>query len=463
MNLDVIGKVTGRSAVQLAALLQAGVVDAEQLTEAVLAAIAACDDKAIFTTVTAERAMAEARAAGKRLRAGRPASPLDGVPVAWKDLFDLEGRVTTAGSRVLANDPPAARDAAVVTRLQEAGMICVGRVNMSEFAFSGLGLNPHYGTPHNPHSRDEPRVPGGSSSGSAVVVARGLVPVSIGTDTGGSVRIPAAYNGVIGYKATRGRYSMDGVLSAGFQPRFALGPLCRTVADAVLVDAAMRGLCASAVRHGRLEGQRLVVPGNIVFDDAEPAVVAAFEAALDRLVAQGVMIERRVLPAFDAIFDLTRQHGALVTAEAYALHRDRLENPATAAQIDPRVVSRTLLGAGISMPDYVAIMRARTRLIAEVEATIEPGTLIAYPTLPWGAPPIEPLRTDDNLFVRTNVGTLRNTLIGNFLDWCGVTIPCGTNPAGLPIGFLLSGLTGRDEALLSVALAAEPIIRGDLS
>jgi aspartyl-tRNA(Asn)/glutamyl-tRNA(Gln) amidotransferase subunit A len=462
MSLDVIGKVTGRSAVQLAALLQSGALDAEQLTEAVLAAITACDDKAIFTTVTAERAMAEARAAGKRLRAGRPASPLDGVPVAWKDLFDIEGLVTTAGSQVLASDPPAARDAAVVTRLREAGMICVGRVNMSEFAFSGLGLNPHYGTPHNPHGRDEPRVPGGSSSGSGVVVARGLVPVSIGTDTGGSVRIPAAYNGVIGYKATRGRYSMDGVypLASSLD---SLGPLCRTVADAVLVDAAMRGLPASAVRRGRLEGQRLVVPGNVVFDDAEPAVVAAFEAALDRLVAQGVTVERRVLPAFGAIFDLIRKHGALVTAEAYALHRERLENPATAAQIDPRVVSRTRLGAGISMPDYVAIMQTRTRLIAEMEATIEPGTLIAYPTLPWGAPPIEPLRKDDDLFVRTNVGTLRNTLIGNFLDWCGVTIPCGTNSAGLPIGFLLSGLTGRDEALLSAALAAEPIIRGDLS
>jgi aspartyl-tRNA(Asn)/glutamyl-tRNA(Gln) amidotransferase subunit A len=459
MSTDFIGGVIGKSAVQLAALLQSGAIDAEQLADTVLAAIVACDDKAIFTTVTAERAMGEARAAGKRLRAGRPASPLDGVPVAWKDLFDLEGLVTTAGSRVLASDPPAARDAAVVTRLHEAGMICVGRVNMSEFAFSGLGLNPHYGTPHNPHGHDVPRVPGGSSSGSAVVVARGLVPVSIGTDTGGSVRVPAAYNGVIGYKATRGRYSMDGVYPLAFSLD-SLGPLCRTVADAVLVDAAMRGLPAAAVVRGTLEGQRLIVPSNVVFDDAEPAVVAAFEAALDRLVAQGAKVERRVLPAFDAIFDLMRRHGALVTAEAYALHRERLDSPA-AAQIDPRVATRTRLGAAVSMSDYVAITQARTRLIAEMEATVEPGALIAYPTLPWGAPPIEPLRKDDDLFVRTNAGTLRNTLVGNFLDWCCVTFPCGLTPAGLPIGFLLSGLTGRDEALLSVALAAEAIVRND--
>jgi aspartyl-tRNA(Asn)/glutamyl-tRNA(Gln) amidotransferase subunit A len=454
VGIDIIG----RSAVQLAALLHSGALDAEQLTERVLVAIADCDDKAIFTKVTPDRAMAEARAATKRLREGHPASALDGVPIAWKDLFDLEGMVTTAGSRALASNPPAARDAAVVKRLRDAGMVCVGRVNMTEFAFSGLGLNPHFGTPHNPHGRDEPRVPGGSSSGSGVVVARGLVPISIGTDTGGSVRVPAAYNGVVGYKATRGRYSMDGVfpLSSSLD---SLGPLCRTVADAILVDAAMRGLPWPSVTRGTLEGLRLVIPGNVVFDDAEPSVVAAFEAALDRLVAQGVKVERRKLPVFDAIFDLTRRHGALATAEAFALHRERLDNPATAEQIDPRVVVRTRLGADISMPDYVAILQARARLIAETEAAIGDGTFIAYPTLPWGAPPIQALRDDDDLFVRTNMGTLRNTLIGNFLDWCGVSIPCGVNAAGMPVGFLLSGLSGRDEKLLSAALAAEPIIR----
>jgi aspartyl-tRNA(Asn)/glutamyl-tRNA(Gln) amidotransferase subunit A len=455
MSIDI----TGRSALQIAALLQSGTVDAEEVAEATFAAIAACDDKAIFTKVTQERGRAEAREAAKRLLAGRPRGLLDGVPIAWKDLFDLEGMVTTAGSQVLAAAPPAERDAAVVARLQSAGMVCVGRVNMTEFAFSGLGLNPHFGTPHNPHGHDTPRIPGGSSSGSGVAVAGGLVPVSIGTDTGGSVRIPAAYNGIIGYKATRGRYSMDGVfpLSSSLD---SLGPLCRTVADAVLVDAAMRGLPAPGIMRGTLSGQRLIVPSNIVFDDAEPAVVAAFEAALDRLAAHGAVVERRVLAAFDTIFELSRRHGALVTAEAYALHRDRLNSQA-AAEMDPRVVTRARLGAAITMPDYVALVQARARLIAETESLIGPEALVAFPTLPWIAPPIEPLTHDDDLFVRTNAGTLRNTLVGNFLDWCGVSIPCGTDPAGMPIGFLLSGLARRDEALLSVALMAESIIRGE--
>jgi aspartyl-tRNA(Asn)/glutamyl-tRNA(Gln) amidotransferase subunit A len=455
MSLDV----AGRSAMQIAALLQSGTWDAVAVAEATLSAIASCEDKAIFVAVTPERAMAEAQAASKRLRAGRPRGLLDGVPIAWKDLFDLEGMVTTAGSRVLGADPAAVRDAAVVTRLQAAGMICVGRVNMTEFAFSGLGLNPHFGTPHNPHGRDVPRIPGGSSSGSGVAVARGLVPVAIGTDTGGSIRIPAAYNGVVGYKATRGRYSMDGVFPLATSLD-SLGPLCRTIADAVLIDAAMRGLPAPNVATGTVAGQRLIVPDNIVFDGAEPAVVAAFEASLGRLVAAGAVVERRKIPAFDAIFDLMRTRGPLVTAEAYALHIDRLNGPA-AAQIDPRVVTRTKIGAAISTPDYIAILQARARLIAETEALIGHSALVAYPTLPWGAPPIEPLRHDDDLFVRTNAGTLRNTLIGNFLDWCGISIPCGSDANGLPVGFLLSGPARHDEALLSVGLAAEAVIRGE--
>ena len=220
--------ITGRSALQIAALLQSGAVDAEELAELTLDRIAECDDEAVFTVVAPERARREAREAAQRLRAGRPRSLLDGVPIAWKDLFDLEGMVATAGSRVLADEPPAARDAAVVAHLRAAGMVCVGRVNMTEFALSGIGINPHYGTPRNPHGKDVPRIPGGSSSGSGVAVALGLVPVSIGTDTGGSVRIPAAYNGIIGYKSTRGRYSMDGVFPLATSLD-SLGPLCRTV------------------------------------------------------------------------------------------------------------------------------------------------------------------------------------------------------------------------------------------
>ena len=448
--------IKSRSALQIGALVQSGLVDAEHVAERTMAAIETAEDRAIFTRPTAGRALTEAREAARRIRAGRPRGPLDGVPIAWKDLFDLEGIVTTAGSAVLAGDPPAAADAAVVARLKAAGMVTVGKVNMTEFAFSGLGLNPHYGTPANPHGRDVPRIPGGSSSGSGVAVATGLVPVSIGTDTGGSVRIPAALNGIVGYKATRGRYPMDGVfpLSSSLD---SLGVLCRTVEDAVAVDAAMQGRVASPVLRGAVAGIRLVVPDNVVFDDAEPEVVAAFEAALARLVAAGAVVERRAIPAFDEIFALYREHGPLVTAEAYALHAERLAGPAAAA-MDRRVVARTRLGANISMPGYIALLAARARLVEAARRDLA-GTFVVHPTVPHVAPAIAPLEADDDLFVRVNALTLRNTLVGNFLDWCGVSLPCGSGAAGLPVGLLVSALPGDDERLLSFALAAEAAVR----
>lgn len=449
---------TDLSVASLAVLLQSGALDPIALTEAVLDRIASADP-AIFTEVLGQRALKEAGAARLRLRAGRSLGLLDGVPVAWKDLFDTEGAVTRAGSIVLDHGP-APKDAAVVAALAAAGMVSVGRTNLSEFAFSGLGINPHYGTPANAASTDVPRIPGGSSSGSAVAVASGLVPVAIGTDTGGSIRIPAALNGIVGYKATRDRYAMKGVfpLAASLD---SLGPLCRTVQDAVWVDAAMRGLVHPEIDRGEVEGLTLVVPRTVMFDGAEPAVVEAFEAALARLADAGVSIEHREVPLFAEVFELSARHGALVTAEAFALHRERLAGP-DAARMDPRVVVRTRMGEKTGMVDYLALIAARRDMIAAFSAMLGPRTLLAHPTLPHVAPPIAPLLTDDALFVDTNFRTLRNTLVGNFLDGCGISIPCGTGDAGMPVGFLLSAPQGEDRRLLSAALAAEPIIRGDI-
>lgn len=445
-----------QSALQIGALVQSGILDAEHVAETTLATIDANPDPAIVTRITAGRALTEAREASRRIRLGRPRSPLDGVPVAWKDLFDLAGVVTTAGSQVLTDAPAAVADASVVARLKDAGMVSIGRVNMTEFAFSGLGLNPHYGTPANPNSRDVRRIPGGSSSGSAVAVAAGLVPVSIGTDTGGSVRVPAAFNGIVGYKATRGRYPMDGVFPLATSLD-SLGVFCRTVTDAVAVDAALCGRIASPVVRGSVEGVTLVVPTNVVFDDVEPGVATSFEAALDRLEAAGATIACRALPAFDDILALYATHGPLVTAEAYALHRDLLNGPKATA-MDPRVMARTRLGADITMPGYIALLAARARLIASARRDLG-DAIVVYPTVPHVAPPMAPLEQDDDLYVRVNSLTLRNTSLGNFLDWCGVSIPCGTGDAGMPVGFLLSGMTDADESLLSFALAAEPIVR----
>jgi aspartyl-tRNA(Asn)/glutamyl-tRNA(Gln) amidotransferase subunit A len=433
----------GKSIAQLAVLIQGGALDPVALTEETLGNIASYKDQSVFVSVTPERAMAEAEASSKRVRDGRSLGILDGIPIAWKDLFDLEGLVTTAGSKVLARDPAARSDAAVVANLKAAGMVAVGRTNMSEFAFSGLGINPHYGTPENPSSTDVPRIPGGSSSGAGVAVAAGLVPVAMGTDTGGSIRIPAAFNGIVGYKATRGRYSMQGVypLSKSLD---SLGPLSRTVQDAVWIDAAMRGLTASEVQRGSLAGVSLVVPETIFFDDAEEGVVSAFEAALGRLSAAGAKVRRQAFPLFTELFDLMAKHGPLVTAEAFALHRERILGT-DAAAMDHRVVVRTRLGEKTTMSSYIEIINARERMIAEMAKEIASGEILVSPTLPHVAMPIAPVAADDDLFVKTNGKTLRNTLIGNFLDWCGVSIPCGTGDAGMPVGLLLSGLPNADE------------------
>jgi aspartyl-tRNA(Asn)/glutamyl-tRNA(Gln) amidotransferase subunit A len=443
----------------LSVLLQSGTLDPVELAKTSLEKIAGYPDQSIFTTTLGARALAEAKVSAQRIRSGRSLGLLDGIPVAWKDLFDTKGSVTTAGSAVLADHAPAAADAVVVKALAGAGMVSVGRTNMSEFAFSGLGINPHYGTAHNAASRDVPRIPGGSSSGSGVAVAAGLVPAAIGTDTGGSIRIPAAFNGIVGYKATRGRYAMQGVFPLA-KSLDSLGPLCRTVQDAVWIDAAMRGRSAPDLGRTDLGGLKLVIPETVVFDDAEPAVVAAFEAAVSRLEKAGARITRRAFPVFAEIFALMTRYGALVTAEAYAVHKERLEGP-QAERMDQRVVARARLGEKTGMTDYIAILEARQRLIARFADDLQPGELLAHPTLPHVAPPIAPLLADDELFFKINGKTLRNTLIGNFLDGCGISIPCGTGDAGMPVGFLLSGQRNEDETLLSAALSAETVIRGD--
>ncbi len=441
------------TALQLAADLQTGRLNVSALVEERLAAIEGYDDPTIFTLLTEERARREAEAAAERLAAGRPLSLLDGVPIAWKDLFDLAGEVTTVGSKVLLDSAPAERDAAVVERLKAAGMVCLGRVNMTEFAYSGLGLNPHFGTPRNPLARDVVRIPGGSSSGSGAAVGAGLAPVSIGSDTGGSVRIPAAFNGLVGYKSSHGRYPMEGVypLSTSLDT---LGVLCHSVFDAALVDAAMTGRLAPALERCPAEGLHLIVPNNVVFDKAEPDVIAAFEAALLRLAEIGVTSERRSIPQFDAFFRLNAERGGLITAEAYALHAERLAGP-EAALYDQRIVHRLRMGQAQTAADLIAIRDTRARLIEEMAAELGPGCMLAYPTVAHVAPPLAPLLEDDALYIETNMLTLRNTMIGNFLNFCGVTLPCGLDRNGMPVGFLLSAAHGQDEAVLAAALAIE--------
>jgi aspartyl-tRNA(Asn)/glutamyl-tRNA(Gln) amidotransferase subunit A len=443
--------------VQLAANLRKGKLDAVELTESMLDGIAKCDDPAIFIDMLPERARSEAKAARKRLKAGKPASLVDGVPIGWKDLFDLKGRVTTAASVVLKSNPPAATDAALVQAGAKAGMVSFGALNMTEFAYSGIGLNPHYGTPRNPHDAKVHRSPGGSSSASGVVVAKGLLPVAIGTDTGGSIRIPASFNGIVGFKTSTGHYPMDGVfpLSRSYDT---LGPLAQTVEDCVLVDAVLRGQKRVGVKKAEVKGHTFIVPTNVVFDGSEDAVAANFENALSRISKAGGKIKRVAFPAFEAILKLVSTRGNILGAEALHVHQTRVYGP-DAARMDQRVVQRIKLAEKMTAVDLVEIMYQRQHLIAATTELIG-DCIVVYPTTPHVAMPIAPLEADMEEFFRVNAKTLRNTMLGNFLDWCGLSIPSGIDHQDMPTGFLLSAPHGRDAQILSTGLALETLIRG---
>ncbi|QXQ07416.1 amidase [Sphingosinicellaceae bacterium] len=446
---------TAPSAAQQFAMFADGSADPRLIAHRALERIADVDDASIFVLTTPDRAAQEAAASAARHRDGRPLGMLDGIPVAWKDLFDLKGEVTRAGSRILPN-APADDDALLVQRLSRAGAVSVGKLNLTEFAFSVLGLNPHFGTPRNPWS-DEPRVPGGSSSGCGVAVARGMVPVAIGTDTSGSVRVPAAFNGVVGFKPSGGRWPLEGCFPLS-KTLDTAGVLCRTLLDAINVDAVARGVEAASPREAGIAGLRLVVPNNAVWQDCEAGVRANTEAALRRLSDAGALIERRDLPALDAVLALNARYGTLVALEAYQLHKARLASDS--ARMDRQVAARMLAGAAIGPAAEATIRGARDQLIAELDHVFDGDTLLAFPTVTHTAPRLAALETDDALFAATNMATMRNTMLGNFLDWCSVSIPSGTDELGLPTALLLSGGHGRDDHLLAAAFAAEPWVRG---
>ncbi|MEM6761583.1 MAG: amidase [Pseudomonadota bacterium] len=433
-----------------------GEADPVAVTETCLARIEAAGDAAIFLSVTAERARREAAAAKARYAAGRPASPVDGVPVGWKDLFDMAGEVTTAGSALFRHAPPAEHDAPVVAQLANAGMVALGKLNLSEFAYTGLGLNPHYDTCANPFDRETPRAPGGSSSGSAVAVATGLCPVAIGSDTGGSVRAPAAFNGLVGAKSSEGRIDKRNVypLSATLDT---VGPLCRTVEDAVLMDAALRGTVPT-VRRANISDLSFVLCENLVFDHCEDAVAVAIEAAVRRLEAAGAKVERRVLPEVSEAARLFAELGTLVAAESYHLHKERVDGPEV-EEIDGHVVARILIGKRMSASDLLTVQTRRKTLSDSVRASLE-DALVLYPTVAHVAPPIAPLDADPEYFNTMNLRTLRNTMIGNYFNWPGVALPAAS-PSPLPASLLVSGTADTDEAVLSAAWAMERIVRDE--
>ncbi len=434
-----------RSALGAGRALAAGELDPVALCEAALAAARAAP--AVFTQLTEERARGEAEASAARLRAGTPRGPLDGVPVAWKDLVDVAGTPTTAASALRRDAPPAAADAPVVAALAAAGMVCVGKTNLSELAFSGIGTNPHFGTPPNP--RAPGRVPGGSSSGSAVAVAVGIVPVAIGTDTAGSIRVPAAFCRVAGFKPSAARIDRTGLLPLA--PTLdSIGPLAACVADLIAVDAALRGAVGGA-RTGGASGDggplRLVVPAGVLTEDVEPSVADRFAADLDALAGAGAQIARRPLAALDRALALLAEHGGMVAHEAWRGHVALLDSP-DAERLDPPVLRRLREGRALPAAGYDALVRERPGVQAALADELA-GAFVALPAAPHDPPEIAPLLADVERFLAVNARTLRATLPLSFLDAPGVT---------LPSGLLLSGPSGADDRVLAAALAAERVL-----
>lgn len=409
----------------------------------------------IFLAVTPERALDEARASEARYRAGSPLSPLDGVPLAWKDLLDLVGTRTTAGSHLLGQGAVKTADHILAARATAAGMVNLGKLNMTELAFSGLGLNPNYGTARNPWGKSEAHAPGGSSSGSGTAVAARLVPIAIGTDTGGSVRVPAAFNGVVGFKTSTGRIEKGNMipLARSFDT---VGPLARSVEDCALMDGVLRGGESVVSAPGSLVGLAVVVPENIVFDDAEDAVKANFERTLRLLEDGGARIRRMRLESLDAALAVGAQHGSLVAAEAYEEYGKLVEGPDGSA-IDRRVVARILGGKPVGAAGLEAIRARRVELKKMLAGELD-GALLAMPTVAVTAPKVAPLEADDAVFHNINILVLRNTALGNMLDLCGVALPDGLDGGGMPTSFLLSAVHGEDKAALAAAWALESAI-----
>lgn len=445
----------GKSAQQLVASYLLCEADPVEVTREVLAAVAAYPDQNIFIDLTTERALREAEASAARYRTGTSLGPLDGVPVAWKDLIDIAGTVTTAGSATRRNADPAQHDAPLVQRLHKAGMICIGKLNMSEFAHNALGVNPHFGTPRNPADTVLHRCPGGSSSGAAAAVAAGLLPIAIGSDTGGSIRIPAALTGIIGFKSSEDRYDKTGVFPLS-RTLDTIGPLCRTVRDCALIDDALRGVVSQTSVMVQADLPDLLVPTNVVTEAAEPDVIAAFEEALERLEKAGLRIVREPIPELDAVVAQIRDHKTLTAAESYHFHRDLLESD-RAALVHQPVVKRMMDGKSMTAYDVIEIQQGRQRLAARLSQRLG-ERILACPTVRRVAPVVSDVTVTTELFIQTNVALAANTILGNILGLCGLSIPLAVGRDALPVGFMIQAPAGHDRRLLAAGEVLQPLL-----
>ncbi len=435
--------------------LENGRTSARKLVDECLARIADSSGEGAraFLHVDAEAAI-EAAEAMDRLREVKAApSPFAGIPVSIKDLFDIKGQVTRAGSRALEDSAPADADAPVVARLRRAGFIVIGRTNMTEFAYSGIGINPHYGTPKGAWQRGVGHVPGGSSSGAAVSVIDGMAHGALGTDTGSSCRIPAAYNGIVGFKPTQRRVPLDGGVPLSFTLD-SFGPLARSVGCCAVLDAVLANEAIVPLQPRPIKGMRLAVPTTVALDELDDEVARTFERALETLSRQGALIERIAVPEFLDI-GLMNAKGGFAAAESYAWHRYLIASKGNV--YDSRVSLRILRGESISAADYIDLLGARKSLIARATVHLAPYDAMVLPTTANTPPRIADL-ADDKAFTKANLLSLRNCSLINMIDGCAISLPCHRK-GEVPVGFMLAASGGSDRRIFELAAAMEGVIR----
>jgi aspartyl-tRNA(Asn)/glutamyl-tRNA(Gln) amidotransferase subunit A len=411
------------------------------------------EGKRACLTIYAEAARAAADAADARAKAGKTLGPLDGAIVSIKDLYDVAGEVTRAGSRVLAEEGLlAAADAPVVQRLRAAGAVIVAKTNMSEFAFSGVGANPHYGTPGNPFDRS--RAPGGSTSGGAVAVADGMCEIAIGTDTGGSTRIPAALCGLVGWKPSKQRVPTDGAFPLSFTLD-SIGPMARSVPDCALTDAVMAGEAAPTLDPVSLSGLRLGIWQGMPFDGIDKTVLAAWSAAVARLGQAGVRFSDEKISLVDDMVQVNAK-GGFAPTEAYSIHRERLKHRGPG--FDPFIRVRIERGGAVPAWDYIEMAQTRRRLLQAMDARMGELDALVLPTTPIVAPKLAEVAESDE-FGRKNALLLRNTNPVNFFDLCAISLPLPPED-GLSSGLMLVGRNGQDRSLFNIAAAIENRLKG---
>src|SRR4051794_23442097 len=440
----------------LAGDLESGRTTARKLVEDCLARIAdpAGEGARTFIHVDRDAALAAADAMDGLRKANAAPSRFAGIPVSIKDLFDIKGQVTRAGSRALDDSAPADADAPVVARLRRAGFVVIGRTNMTEFAYSGIGINPHYGTPKGAWNRGDGHVPGGSSSGAAVSVLDQMAHGALGTDTGGSCRIPAAFNGIVGYKPTQRRVPLDGGVPLSFTLD-SIGPLARSVSCCAILDAVLANEPIAPLKLRPVKGMRLAVPTTIALDDLDAAVAGTFERALKSLADHGAIIERIEMAEFHDIGPMNAK-GGFAASESYAWHRYLLTSKGDV--YDPRVSVRIMRGEAQSAADYIDLLHERRSLIARVNARIAPYDALVLPTTANTPPKISDL-ADDKAFTRENLRALRNCTLINMIDGCAISLPAHRE-GEIPVGLMLAGAGGSDRRIFELAAGMEAVIRG---